>query len=271
VAGYPYEGEVVFSCRDEHGVIDVVDESGLRSMQFASGARQSTIFCHDPDRLALTYTHCMLTALLFGAEDPRRALLMGVGGGSLIRFLVGKLPQARVDAVEKRAKVLEVARGYFGIPDDPRLEVHIEDGLRYLEQAEPDTWDLLLIDLHTADGMAPVVRHPGFFAACRRALTETGLLSINLWYGYRDDDERLVRDRLEEEFGRQVAYLPVAGKRNCIALASRTPLERDRAVVRQRAEAWKERTGLDLPALTDELWRRNPERLAESAAEAGGQ
>ena len=269
MSGYPYAGEVVFSCRDEHGVIDVVDESGLRSMQFASGARQSTIFLHDPDILALSYTHCMLTAPPFGAGDPARALLMGVGGGSLIRFLVGQLPETRVDAVERRAKVLEVARGYFGIPDDPRLEVHIDDGLRHLERAEPGTWDLLLVDLHTADGMAPVVRHPGFFAACRRALTATGLLSINLWYGYRDDDEQLVRENLEREFGRQVAYLPVAGKRNCIALASNTPLECDRAVLRERAEAWKARTGLNLPDLLDELCRRNPERLCEGGAARG--
>jgi len=257
VSGYPYAGQVVFSCRDEHGVIDVVDESGLRSMQFASGARQSTIFLHDPDILALSYTHCMLTALLFSPTDPARALLMGVGGGSLIRFLVGQLPQARVDAVERRAKVLEVARGYFGIPDDPRLAIHIDDGLRFLERSEPGTWDLMLVDLHTADGMAPVVRHPDFFARCRRGLSEAGLLSINLWYGYRDDDERLVRDNLMKEFDGQVVFLPVAGKRNCIALASSAPLEAERAVLQERAEAWQARIGLDLPDLLDELWQRN--------------
>jgi len=265
MAGYPYVGEVVFSCRDEHGVIDVVDESGLRSLQFASGARQSMIFLHDPDVLVLSYTHCMMTSLLFRDGDPQRALLLGVGGGSLVRFLVGQLPEVRLDAVEKRAKVLEVARSHFGMPDDPRLQLHVDDGMRFLQEGEPGRWDLMFIDLHDSEGMAPVVRHPDFFAACRRGLSETGMLAINLWYGYRDDDERLVRDNLESHFPGRVVRLPVAGKRNCIALASPTPLERDRAVLGKRAAAWQARCGLDLPGLLDELWGHNPERLAEAA------
>lgn len=265
MAGYPYVGEVVFSCRDEYGVIDVVDEAGLRSLQFGSGARQSVIFRHNPDALALSYTHCMMTALAFAPGDPARALLLGVGGGSLVRFLVRQVPQGRVDAVEKRAKVLEVAQAYFGIPDDPRLQMHVDDGLRFLERGEPGIWDLMLVDLHDSDGMAPVVRHPAFFAACRRGMAETGVLAINLWYGYREDEENQVRANLEGEFHGQgqVAYLPVAGKRNCIALASPTPLERDRAVLGERAAAWQARCGLDLPGLLDDLWRHNSQRLAE--------
>ena len=39
-----YSGEIVFSDSDEYGVIDVGDENALRSLQFGTTARQSTMF-----------------------------------------------------------------------------------------------------------------------------------------------------------------------------------------------------------------------------------
>jgi len=261
VRGAVYSGRVVYSRRDEDGVIDVVDENGVRSLQFGTSARQSTMIRRHPDRLALAYTQCMMTALLFGETPPSAALLLGVGGGSLAKFLLRQLPGAHVDAVEKRPAVVEVAQAYFDLPRDPRLALHLGDGYRFLEDADADSgapaYDLALVDLHTSDGMAPVVHQAEFWALVRRRLTAAGVLSANLWFGYREDEEELVRRHLVAEFGDRVFYLPVAGKRNCIALAFAAPPERDRQVLEQRSASWRDRCGIDFSSLLGDLIRHN--------------
>ena len=132
-----YRGDVIFSCRDAEGVIDVVDETAaVRSLQFGTEARQSTMFRHDPNTLALSYTQCMVTSLLFADADPRQALVFGLGGGSMVKYLLAQCPACRVDAVERRAAVIDVAHRFFQLPEaHPRLAVYSEDATSFLSTA----------------------------------------------------------------------------------------------------------------------------------------
>ena len=257
MCAHRYQGDVIFSDRDEDGVIDVVDESRVRSLQFGTAARQSTMFLQEPRRLALTYTHCMMTCLLFG-DFPGRALVLGLGGGSLVKFLLDQCSGGAVDAVEKRPKIVEVARRYFHLPQDRRLSVHVRDGLQFLEGPPTDPYDLIAVDLHDSRGMAPVVQRAEFFPCCRARLAADGILAVNLWYGSCESEERLVRGNLVETFEGRVRYLPVAGKRNCISLAFGTSRDLDLAAAGRRARQWQKCTQIDFPALLSELRRFNP-------------
>ena len=257
MCAYRYDGDVIFSCRDANGVIDVVDESKVRSLQFSSAARQSTMFLREPCRLALAYTQCMMTCLLFG-DPPGRALMLGLGGGSMVKFLLDKCSGCTIDAVEKRPKIVEVARQYFHVPDDRRLTIHVGDGLQFLEGPSADLYDLIAVDLHDSHGMAPVVRRSEFFPSCHNWLSENGILVINLWYGSNESEERTVRGNLLESFGGRVLYLPVAGKRNCIALAFGSSRNLDPAAALERARHWQRRAQIDFPALLSEIRRFNP-------------
>lgn len=252
-----YDGDVIFSCRDADGVIDVVDESSVRSLQFSSAARQSTMYLREPRRLALAYTQSMMTCLLFG-DAPERALMLGLGGGSLVKFLLDQCSGCTVDAVEKRPKIVEVAKEYFHLPQDKRLSVHVGDALRFLEGPRADPYDLIAVDLHNSHGMAPVVQRSEFFPCCHRWLTADGMLVINLWYGSSESEERLVRGNLAKAFKERVLYLPVAGKRNCIALAFGRSRGLDLAAARKRARQWQKRVQIDFPALLAEMRRFNP-------------
>jgi spermidine synthase len=252
-----YNGEVIFSSRDADGVIDVIDEATVRSLQFGTAARQSTMFLQEPLRLALTYTHCMMTCLLFG-DSPGRALMLGLGGGSLVKFLLDQCSGCAVDAVEKRPKIVEVARDYFHLPQDQRLSVHVGDGLQFLEGETTDPYDVIAADLHDSRGIAPVVLRPEFFPSCRARLAADGILTVNLWYGTCESEERLVRDHLLEAFGGRILYLPVAGKRNCISLAFGATRVLDLVAADRRARQWQKRTRIDFPDLLAELRRFNP-------------
>lgn len=255
-----YLGPVVHHEEDEYGPLDVVDESDgrLRSLHFGTSARQSTMFVARPDELALEYTRCMMTALLFLSADPTRALMLGLGGGSLVKFLLRWCVGCHIDVAELRGAVVDVAQRFFSLPaDHQHLQVHLGDGSQFMQQAPAAPWDLLLLDLHTSDGMAPVVTDPGFLSACRQHTAPGGVLAANLWYGVDRVVERRVRHLLESHFD-QVLYLPVAGKLNCIALALPSRHRPTAAELESRADAWQQRTGLPLPDLLAQLLRRNP-------------
>jgi spermidine synthase len=182
-----YGGTLIYSSRDRNGVLEVVDAHGIRSLHFGTPPRQSALSLTDPDRLELPYTRAMLSALLF-IPEPARALLLGLGGGCLSRFLLHHYPRCLIDAVERRAGVPSIAYSYFGLPRDDRLIVHIAEAFEYCEAGARKTetgYDLILVDAYDHQGMDESVHAEEFFRACARLLRPLGALSMNLWGTHR--------------------------------------------------------------------------------------
>lgn len=260
-----YTGQLIYTCSDEEGVIEVVDEPAVRSLHFGTRARQTTMFLRDPHALALSYTQCLMSALLF-ADPPRRALILGLGGGALARFLLHAFPQCQVAAVERRALVIEVARAFFHLPEDPRLQLFLADAAAFLcRRAAPH--DLVLVDLHDPQGMAPLVSRPDFFAQCRAQMGPGGVLAINLWAGSREDDLKRIMRHLRLHFDHQVLYLPVAGKRNCVALGLGLPPP-SLLTLQERAGQLQTSLDIEFPRLLAELVQLNPHLLLGDSSPA---
>jgi spermidine synthase len=59
----------------------IVDQGALRFLQFDLERVQSLMCREDPDTLCLRYTRKMMAFLLFNPQ-PRRILILGLGGGS---------------------------------------------------------------------------------------------------------------------------------------------------------------------------------------------
>ena len=178
-----YGGELIYHARDEHGVLEVVDAHGVRSLHFGTSPKQSALHLRQADRLELPYVRAMLSALLF-IGDPGKVLLIGLGGGSLARFLLEQFPGSRVDAIERRSSVVKIAHDYFGLPRSTRLVVHIGEANQLVEnlgQHQGNAYDLILIDAFDDVGMDPSINALDFIAACAALLHPKGVLDINLW------------------------------------------------------------------------------------------
>jgi spermidine synthase len=247
---------LVHSDRDEFGLIEVVDDAATRTLYFGTEARQTSMFLANPNALALSYTHCMMAGLLF-ARPLGAALVLGLGGGALVRFLAHHFPSCRLEAVEKRPKVVGVARRFFGLPVEPALCVHVAEAGGFL-RAHDGLWDLLLVDIHDPEGMALDVHQQGFFALCRERLAEGGVFAINLWSGGRQDALKQVMRRMRLAFEGGLLYLPVASKHNCIGLGLAGGLAPGQLpVLEQRAAALEPRLGFPLRACLQDLVRSN--------------
>ncbi len=210
-------------------LIEIIENGDSRSLYFGGSVLQSTMSISKPHRLALSYTRYMMATLLF-KNPPDRVLLIGVGAGSLIRFIHHHFPACTVDGVDYSPHILKLARGYFNLPNSAAIKLHCSDGQDFLAGGNSRTYDLILIDAFDQQGMARSVYCADFFGYCRDHLQENGIVSLNVWSG---DGDRMgqVRSELERHFS-SCFTLPVPDRGNVICLAGKesdlqTTMERD--------------------------------------------
>jgi spermidine synthase len=244
-----YGGDLIYSARDDEGVLEVVDAFGVRSLHFGTSPKQSAMSLHEPERLKLAYARAMLGALLF-ADAPERALLVGLGGGSLARFLLEHYPRCQVEAVERRAEVARIAHAYFGLPRDKRLIVHINDGRVFVEDLSlraEQAYDLILVDAYDHLGMDQSVNAEGFFQANARLLRAEGALSMNLWGTHAVSLKRSL-DLFRQFFPDRAYRLAVPNRGNIVGfgLGERAqPADPKKLVA--KAKEMEGRLGLEMP------------------------
>ena len=107
--------------------IAVSEARGLRTLHVGGEAIQSSMRIDDPFALALDYTRCMMAFLLFYPE-PREALMIGLGGGSLAKFFYKQFKRTHVRVVELDSRIVIAAREHFTLPpDNARLKVEVGD------------------------------------------------------------------------------------------------------------------------------------------------
>lgn len=157
----------------------VFDDGDIRTLQFDERIVQSAMRLSAPDELLIPYTQAMTGFLLFNPA-PAHILLIGLGGGSLVKYCYKHLPATKLTVVEIDADVIAL-REQFMIPaDDERLQVVHADAGRYLSEMQQESTDVILLDGFDAEGAAGELNTYAFFNDCRRALRENGILLMNM-------------------------------------------------------------------------------------------
>lgn len=190
---------------------------GRRTLEFAPGDVQSEMRLARPDALVLAYARAMMCFALF-VPRPRHILMVGLGGGSLAKFCYRHFPDARITVIELRADVIALRGQFLVPPDDHRFRVVHGDAAEYIAAA-PGSADVLLVDGFDADGLPPALGSAAFYADCRRALREGGVLAANV-FSY-DPDYGAMLERLRHAFGRRVCWFDQAAGNNRILFAVR--------------------------------------------------
>ena len=235
--------------------IEIVEEDGVRVLQIGGNAIQSAMRLDAPDRIELDYVRAMLAFLLFRPK-PRELLMVGLGGGSMARFVHRNMPAARVCVVEIDPGVVTVARKYFRFPEeDDRLEIVIGDGAEVVPQRLASC-DVLVVDGFVGGSPAAGLCAQSFYDGAFAALREGGVMAAN----FMSDDKRLETYcvRIEKSFGRRPALLLAEEEDNFIAFALRGgPPRIAWAELKARARAAKALFGLALEESLDSLRRHS--------------
>ena len=245
----------------------VSEERGVRHLHVGGEAIQSAMRLEDPYALELDYTRCMMAFLLFHPA-PRRALMIGLGGGSLAKFFHQRLPGMRTRVVEYDERVIAAARSLFHVPaDDARLKVEHGDGVAALA---PESCDLLVVDGFEDESASPALVQQAFFDAAARALETPGAFVMN----FMDDDRELDRHlrRVERAFGGAVLAFKALRDPNIVVIALKgAPGEMAWRELRERATSLERKYGLPFTRMVERLramnrWSAQALRIAPGEA-----
>ncbi len=235
--------------------IEIVEEGGVRVLQIGGNAIQSAMRLDAPDRIELDYVRAMMAFLVFH-PGPREVLMVGLGGGSMARFIHQRMPDTRVTVVEINPGVVTAARRYFQFPEeDARLEIVIGDGAEVVPQ-RPGSCDVLVVDGFVDGSPAKDLCTRSFYDSAFAALRPGGVMVAN----FMSDDKRMETycRRIEESFGRNPTLLLAEEEDNFIAFALRGgPPRIPWAELKARARAAQRLFGLPLEECLADLRRRN--------------
>jgi len=88
-------------------MVEVTETDGVRSMHLGSPTIQSSMKVKDPYALVLAYSWGVLSSLLF-KPDSRQLTLVGLGGGSIAKYVWQYCPQIQQTVIELNPQVIQV-------------------------------------------------------------------------------------------------------------------------------------------------------------------
>jgi spermidine synthase len=153
-------------------------DNGILTLHFESEYVQSQMVLDKPDFLAFAYTRTMMAFDLF-LPCPREIALLGLGGGSIAKWCYRHHPKAKLTVVEINPQVIAL-RDAFKIPEeDQRFQILCEDAAKFVAETA-NRFDVLLVDCYNGDGIPRDLCSQEFYNHCHQALTESGLIVVNL-------------------------------------------------------------------------------------------
>jgi spermidine synthase len=183
-------GKEIKRVYDAFGPVLVYDDGNKRYLSFGDDDEQGCILKHHPTRIQYTYVRAMLLSLLFDAE-PSRALLLGLGTGAVANLLYQQLPKARIEVIELRQAVVNLAYSHFQLPRDPRLSISVGDAaaaLANMADSAGEQYDLISSDIYHATGMDVQQSQQSYLDSCFRLLAPQGWLVLNFWQEHRQSE-----------------------------------------------------------------------------------
>jgi spermidine synthase len=228
--------------------IEVSEERGVRYLHFGSELVQGAMRIARPSALELEYTRELMLPLILSddARYPSSVLQIGLGAGSITRFLHRHRPDARLTVVELDPRVVETAREFFKLPgESARLRIVVGEGHEFLSRTK-GRFDLIVVDGFDERGRTGTLDTVAFYAAAHARLTRRGMMSANLLTRRRGPAASA--DRMREVFGEgNVVILPPPEAGNTVAVMGIEPPLADMTdELRTRAAVLRAESGLNL-------------------------
>ena len=131
------------------------------------------------------YHEMLVHVPVFAHGNAKNVLIVGGGDGGALRDVLKHRSVERATMVEIDGSVVEMCREYLpslsdGAFDDPRAEVVIADGVRYVRETDR-RFDVIIVDSTDPVGPAVPLFSDDFYRDCRAALTDDGIVDAALY------------------------------------------------------------------------------------------
>jgi len=219
----------------------------------------------DSDDLVSKYAKYYNLASHFN-PDFKKTLILGGAGYSYPKYFLLKYPEATIDVVEIDPKVTELARKYFRLTENERLNIYHEDGRIFLNKTK-NKYDIIFGDAFSSRNSLPYQLTTK--EAVQRKydiLNDNGIVVLNIISaidGKRGEFLRAEYATYKSIFP-QVFIFPVTfldnGEKpqNIILIALKSEKEQaftniDPEINEYLQRLWKKEISLDIPVLTDDF------------------
>lgn len=219
----------------------IVDERGtVRTLYFVRDTGQQVVESQmdvaNPHKLLIRYTRTMFASYLF-VPEPKRVLIIGLGAGSMVRFLERYEPDLLIEAVDIDPVILEVATNYFGTRESKNVKLIAADGLRYIREVNT-SYDVIYMDaflkpsMSTDDTGVPLqMKTVDFYREMQDKLAVGGAVVFNLnWHKGIKDDLATIREAFASS---HLFEVPRSG--NFVVVATKAKTNNSAATLRQNA------------------------------------
>lgn len=210
--------------------------------------QQSAMSLMHPEKLIFAYERVMALAVAI-VPEPRTVLLLGLGGGTMMRFLSAYFPGCALTIVEHDPAIIALAQRHFHV-EHP---IELADAVEFVAATEA-RFDAIFVDTYGGSGFnGPPA---GFWERCAAVLRPQGCIAIN-WADVRDKAIYRTHARRAGKVTQRSFYLAPNGfKDNVVQLCS-TDATLDTARLCERA-AWlgrlqRRKSVLDRCAILDDF------------------
>jgi len=168
---------VIYEKDSAYHQISVLEDGLNRYLRF-NRSFQGGMVLRDPYESPFLYTSYAHLARVFH-PGWRRALVVGLGAGSIPKRFLRDYAEATVESVELDPAVVDVARRFFEVRDHPRHRIVVQDGRVHLRRSEA-RFDLIVLDAYFAEGIPFHLATREFLELVRERLAPGGVVVANI-------------------------------------------------------------------------------------------
>ncbi|CAN6461772.1 unnamed protein product [Victoria cruziana] len=166
--------EILFQGKSDYQDVIVFKSSTYGKVLVLDGVIQVT------ERDECAYQEMISHLPLCSIPSPKKVLVIGGGDGGVLREVARHTSVDQIDICEIDAMVVEVSKKFFpnlavGF-EDPRVNLHIGDGVAFLKSATEGTYDAVIVDSSDPVGPAEELFKKPFFELVARVLRPGGVV-----------------------------------------------------------------------------------------------
>ena len=184
-------GRVIYEKNSLYHSISVYKRGSVVTLQFGKMPpvyMQSQVNLNNLREHRLEYSKMTFCGLLYNSQ-PKRMLVLGLGGGVIPRDMRHYFPDAEIDVVDIDPEIPQVAKEFFGFSEDDKLKVHVDDGRMFIKKQlrrnPVPRYDIIILDAFNGDYIPFHLMTREFLQEVKGVVDDDGVVVANVFYSNR--------------------------------------------------------------------------------------
>jgi spermidine synthase len=171
-----HSGDVLFRGQSPFQKVEVYDTYAYGKLLTLDGKVMTT------EKDEYVYHEMMSHPAMHTHGNVKQVLVIGGGDGGVVREILRHQQVERCVMVEIDGMVIDASKEHLptiaAAFDNPKLELHVADGIAYVQEAKDATFDLVIIDSTDPEGPAEGLFSYDFYRHVNRILRPEGLMVV---------------------------------------------------------------------------------------------